>query len=76
PNREVKPASADGTATPSGRVGRRLSYKSPFTKCEGAFFMGCTQGFYLINLFNPYFFGVYCTNTNFNIKSLISYGKI
>ena len=31
PNREVKPVSADGTATPGGRVGRRLP-RSPSQK--------------------------------------------
>ena len=29
PNRAVKPASADGTATPSGRVGGRQIYRAP-----------------------------------------------
>ena len=42
PNREVKPVSADGTAIPSGRVGRRLA-RSPFTLREGAFFMRYIQ---------------------------------
>ena len=48
PNREVKPVSADGTAIPSGRVGRRLA-RSPFTLREGAFFMRYIQiAFYYI----------------------------
>ena len=38
PNRTVKPASADGTATPGGRVGRRLLQR-PNTLCDGAFFL-------------------------------------
>ena len=29
PNREVKPASADDTAIPSGKVGRRQLFKKP-----------------------------------------------
>ena len=29
PNREVKPASADDTAIPGGKVGRRQDYKPP-----------------------------------------------
>ena len=40
PNREVKPVCADGTATPSGRVGRRLFLESPHRKMWGLFF--CT----------------------------------
>ena len=40
PNREVKPVCADGTATPSGRVGRRLFLKSLHLTMEGLFF--CT----------------------------------
>ena len=36
PNREVKPVSADGTAIPSGRVGRRL-FRSPLQECKGLF---------------------------------------
>ena len=38
PNREVKPVCADGTATPSGRVGRRLFLKSLHRKMRGLFF--------------------------------------
>ena len=40
PNREVKPVCADGTATPSGRVGRRLFLKALIMYMVGAFF--CT----------------------------------
>src|SRR5690606_10661597 len=38
PNREVKPVCADGTATPSGRVGRRL-FLGPLCICAGALFL-------------------------------------
>src|SRR5690606_4567375 len=38
PNREVKPVSADGTATPGGRVGRRLP-RGPSQLSEGPFFL-------------------------------------
>ena len=38
PNREVKPVCADGTATPSGRVGRRLFLKSLHLTMGGFFF--------------------------------------
>ena len=38
PNREVKPVSADGTAS-SGRVGRRQSLLKPRTLLIGAFFI-------------------------------------
>ncbi|PLW98335.1 MAG: hypothetical protein C0591_04680, partial [Marinilabiliales bacterium] len=37
PNREVKPASADDTAIPGGKVGRRQDYKTPFRKKRGFF---------------------------------------
>src|SRR5690606_7854798 len=40
PNREVKPARADGIAVTGGRVGRCLILQeSPFRKLQGAFFM-------------------------------------
>ncbi len=38
PNREVKPASADGTAREGGRVGRRLTSKASVTPVTEAFF--------------------------------------
>src|SRR5690606_3291171 len=38
PNREVKPVSADGTATPGGRVGRRLP-RGPSLKSGGPFLL-------------------------------------
>ena len=44
PNREVKPVCADGTATPSGRVGRRLFLKALIMYMVGAFF--CTGSKY------------------------------
>ena len=37
PNREVKPARADGTAPPGGRVGRRRPSGSPSEKQETAY---------------------------------------
>ena len=40
PNREVKPASADGTATPGGRVGRRLPSRAHSLYVNGPFFYG------------------------------------
>src|SRR5690606_14668365 len=40
PNREVKPARADGIAVTGGRVGRCLILQeSPFRKLQGAFFI-------------------------------------
>lgn len=38
PNREVKTASADGTAFTCGRVGRRQSLKTPCLLGYGVFF--------------------------------------
>ena len=38
PNREVKTASADGTAHCCGRVGRRHSFETPFLYWDGVFF--------------------------------------
>ena len=38
PNREVKPVSADGTATPSGRVGSRQLAKT-FRRNSGGLFL-------------------------------------
>ena len=38
PNREVKTASADGTAQQCGRVGRRHSFETPFLYWDGVFF--------------------------------------
>ena len=43
PNREVKPVCADGTATPSGRVGRRLFLKALIIYMIGAFFLQYIQ---------------------------------
>ena len=37
PNREVKTASADGTAHQCGRVGRRHSLETPFLNWDGVF---------------------------------------
>ena len=37
PNREVKTASADGTAHCCGRVGRRHSFETPFLYRDGVF---------------------------------------
>ena len=37
PNREVKPACADGTAMQCGRVGGRRLYQSPGEKSPGLF---------------------------------------
>ena len=42
PNREVKPARADGTAVTRGRVGRCLSLNAPFRNVGGFF---CGQNF-------------------------------
>ena len=39
PNREVKTASADGTAHCCGRVGRRHSLIPPFLYWDGGFFL-------------------------------------
>ena len=39
PNREVKTASADGTAHCCGRVGRRHSFETPFLYWDGVFFV-------------------------------------
>ena len=38
PNREVKTASADGTAHCCGRVGRRPFFETPFPQGNGVFF--------------------------------------
>ncbi|WP_231562298.1 hypothetical protein, partial [Alistipes sp. ZOR0009] len=58
-NRAVKPASADGTATPSGRVGGRQPYRGPERKF-GAFFglpPFLTEG--CLSDLNPLLFPVY-----------------
>ena len=39
PNREVKPANADGTAIPSGRVGSRRFSRVPSEKSGGTLFL-------------------------------------